>query len=63
MRLITAEEMMSRIFTETSRPSMKTWNRRVQDGSIPSVKLGGKRLFNESQVIKAIQAKAGGGSL
>jgi len=59
MQLINSKELLERIFTEDSRPSLKTWQRRVRDGSVPHTKIGGRLYYDEAKVREAIMASPG----
>jgi len=61
MQLLSSKEILERIFTKESRPSLKTWRRRVKEGQVPCIKLGGKLLFDETQVRKALLEQNTGG--
>ena len=42
MKLINTTELLESLFTEQSRPSKRTWKRRVEDGLIPHTRIGGR---------------------
>jgi hypothetical protein len=53
-KYLTAPEVLDALFTDESRPSQRTWVRRVKEGRVPHVKLGGKMLFQLEDVRHAI---------
>jgi len=46
MKLLNTTELLDLLFTKQSRPSMRTWMRRVSEGQIPCRRIGGQgRLY------------------
>ncbi len=54
MKLINTTELLESLFTEQSRPSMRTWKRRVEDGLIPHTRIGGRLYYVLDEVHQAL---------
>ena len=54
MKLINTTELLESLFTEQSRPSMRTWKRRVEDGLIPHARIGGRLYYVLDEVHQAL---------
>ena len=54
MKLINTTELLESLFTEQSRPSMRTWKRRVEDGLIPHTRIGGRLYYILDEVHQAL---------
>ena len=54
MKLINTTELLESLFTEQSRPSMRTWKRCVEDGLIPHTRIGGRLYYVLDEVHQAL---------
>ena len=54
MKLINTTELLESLFAEQSRPSMRTWKRRVEDGLIPHTRIGGCLYYVLDEVHQAL---------
>jgi len=54
MKLLNTTELLESLFTEQSRPSKRTWKRRVEDGLIPHTRIGGRLYYVLAEVHKAL---------
>ena len=54
MKLLNTTELLESLFTEQSRPSMRTWKRRVEDGLIPHTRIGGRLYYVLDEVYQAL---------
>ena len=54
MKLLNTTELLESLFTEQSRPSKRTWKRRVEDGLIPHTRLGGRLYYVLAEVQQAL---------
>ena len=54
MKLLNTTELLESLFTEQSRPSKRTWKRRVEDGLIPHTRIGGRLYYVLDEVHQAL---------
>ena len=54
MKLLNTTELLESLFTEQSRPSKRTWKRRVEDGLIPHTRIGGRLYYILAEVQQAL---------
>ena len=54
MKLLNTTELLESLFTEQSRPTKRTWKRRVEDGLIPHTRIGGRLYYVLAEVHKAL---------
>ena len=54
MKLLNTTELLESLFTEQSRPSKRTWKRRVEDGLIPHTRIGGCLYYVLDEVHQAL---------
>ena len=54
MKLLNTTELLESLFTEQSRPSKRTWKRRVEDGLIPHTRKGGRLYYVLDEVHQAL---------
>ena len=54
MKLLNTTELLESLFTEQSRPSKRTWKRRVEHGLIPHTRIGGRLYYVLAEVHKAL---------
>ena len=54
MKLLNTTELLESLFTEQSRPSERTWKRRVEDGLIPHTRIGGRLYYVLDEVHQAL---------
>jgi hypothetical protein len=54
MKLLNTTELLESLFTEQSRPSKRTWKRRVEDGLIPHTRIGGRLYYVLAEVQQAL---------
>ena len=54
MKLLNTTELLESLFTEQSRPSKRTWKRRVENGLIPHTRIGGRLYYVLAEVHQAL---------
>ena len=54
MKLLNTTELLESLFTEQSRPSKRTWKRRLEDGLIPHTRIGGRLYYVLDEVHQAL---------
>ena len=54
MKLLNTTELLESLFTEQSRPSKRTWKRRVEDWLIPHARIGGRLYYVLDEVHQAL---------
>ena len=54
MKLLNTTELLESLFTEQSRPSKRTWKRRVEDGLLPHTRIGGRLYYVLDEVHQAL---------
>ena len=54
MKLLNTTELLESLFTEQSRPSKRTWKRRVEDGLIPHTRIGGRLYYVLDEVHQSL---------
>jgi LPS sulfotransferase NodH len=53
-KLYSSDEIRHLLFSENSRPSHRTWERYINRGLIPHIRLCGKKLFDLQKVREAL---------
>jgi hypothetical protein len=56
-KLLSAKELLQAMFTDKSRPTLRTLRNWQKNRTIPSIKIGGRVFFDEPDVREALAKK------